>query len=121
MQDFRKLAVWQKAHAFVLEAYRCSGTFPPDERYALTSQVRRAALSIPTNIAEGCGRETTAELRRFLYVAMGSAAEVDYLLQAAHDLGYLGPDDHAALRSNVEEIRRMLYALIQRLSGQAKN
>jgi four helix bundle protein len=78
MQDYTKLAVWQKSHEFVLTIYTICPQFPDDERYGLTSQMKRAVLSIPTNIAEGCGRETQAELRRFLYISMGSASEVEY-------------------------------------------
>lgn len=116
MQDFRKLDVWQLSHQLVLDVYRASAGFPPDELYGLTSQIRRAAASVPTNIAEGCGRETSGELRRFLYVAMGSASELEYLLLLACDLGFLGQTMYQQLHEKVSSVRRMLNALIQKLT-----
>ncbi|MBN2304687.1 MAG: four helix bundle protein [Anaerolineae bacterium] len=115
MQDYRKLVVWQKAHEFVMAVYAASAAFPHDERYGLTSQTRRAAVSIPANIAEGCGRETNSELRRFLYIAMGSASEVDYHLLLAHDLTFIEPAVYQPLSDDLTVIRRMLNALIQKL------
>jgi four helix bundle protein len=89
MKDFRKLDVWAKAHALTLAIYRVTAGFPTEERYGLTSQLRRAALSIPTNITEGCGRNTDAEFNRFLEIAMGSASETEYLLLLSFDLKYI--------------------------------
>ena len=89
MQDFKKMAVWQKSHALTLALYQATISFPRDEMYGLTSQLRRAGSSIPANIAEGCGRNGNAELARFLYIAMGSASELEYHLLLARDLGYL--------------------------------
>jgi len=116
MQDFRKLKVWQKAHQFALSVYAASAKFPDEERFGLTSQVRRAVISIPSNIAEGCGRETNAELRRFLFVAMGSASEVDYQLELAHDLQFLESTVYHNLTQELDEVKRMLTGLIQRLT-----
>ena len=92
MKDFRKLEVWEKAHALTLSVYHAADPFPREELYGLTSQIRRAAVSIPTNIAEGCGRGSEAELARFLQIAMGSASEVEYELLLARDLGFLKLD-----------------------------
>ncbi len=117
MQDFRKLAVWRKSHEFALAVYAATTAFPVNETYGLTSQLRRAALSIPANIAEGCGRETNGELRRFLFVASGSASEADYFLLAARDLGMLKSADYETLQAELEQIKRMLSGLIQRLTG----
>ncbi|MBN1565030.1 MAG: four helix bundle protein, partial [Anaerolineae bacterium] len=89
--------------------------FPDAERYGLTSQATRAAVSIPANIAEGCGRETNNELRRFLYIAMGSASELDYHLLLARDLAWLTPEHYEQLSQNLTIVRRMLNALIQKL------
>ncbi|MEP7292950.1 MAG: four helix bundle protein, partial [Chloroflexota bacterium] len=89
MQDFKKLQVWMKAHVFTLALYRATSAFPKEEVYGLTSQMRRAAVSIPANIAEGCGRSSNAELARFLHISMGSASEVEYYLVLAHDLEFL--------------------------------
>ena len=116
MQDFRKLKVWQKAHQFALSVYTISAMFPEEERFGLTSQVRRAAVSIPSNIAEGCGRETKAELRRFLFVAMGSASEVDYQLELAHDLQFVEGAAYRKTTQELSEIKRKLTGLIQRLT-----
>jgi len=116
MQDYRKLVVWQRAHQFVLALYAVTRAFPEEERYGLTSQTRRAALSIPANIAEGCGRETAADFRRFLYVAMGSAREVDYYLLLARDLGLVDEALGNRLMNDLDEIQRMLKTLINRLS-----
>jgi len=78
VKDFRKLAVWEKAHRLTLDMYKATASFPKDELYGLTSQVRRASISIPANIAEGCGRNGDVELARFLQIAMGSASELEY-------------------------------------------
>lgn len=83
MKDFKKLIVWKKAHEMTLNIYRTTKSFPKDEVYGLTSQLRRAASSIPANIAEGCGRNSDAELARFLQIAAGSASEVEYHLLLA--------------------------------------
>lgn len=85
MGDFKKLAVWEKAHRLTLAVYRASGSFPKDELYGLMSQIRRAAASIPTNIAEGSGRGGDRELVRFLHIALGSANELEYQLLLAKD------------------------------------
>jgi len=94
MKDFRDLKVWEKAHALVLECYEATKPFPREEIFGLVSQIRRAAASIPANIAEGCGRRGNAELHRFLQMAMGSANEVEYHLLLSKDLGYLKPENH---------------------------
>ena len=89
MKDFKSLKAWGKAHDLTLRVYSATKTFPKDELFGLTSQLRRACASIPANIAEGCGRSGDAELARFLTIAAGSASEVEYHLLLAHDLNYL--------------------------------
>jgi four helix bundle protein len=115
MRDFRNTQAWHKAHALVLQTYRVTRSFPADERFNLTSQVRRAALSIPTNIAEGCGRETDRELARFLQIAAGSASELEYLMLAARDLSYIDAEAHGSLDISVNEVKKMLNAFVRSL------
>jgi four helix bundle protein len=115
MRDFRQLQVWEKAHEMTLAVYSSTSSFPKDEMYGLTSQLRRSAASVASNIAEGCGREGDAEFRRFLQIAMGSASEADYQILLAHDLGFLSSESHAALLARATEVKRMLATLIRRL------
>ena len=121
MKDFRSLVFWQKAHQFVLDLYRATKTFPEDERFELISQIRRAAVSIPSNIAEGCGRHGDAELKRFLQIAMGSASEVEYQLQLSKDLGYLGSMEFSKMNTELIQTKKMLNAFIQKLTVTTKS
>ena len=109
-RDFRKITAWQRAHALTLRIYRATSAFPRDERFGMVAQIRRACTSIPTNVAEGCGRSTNNELARFIDIATGSASEVEYQLLLAKDLGYLPEDQYTNLSTEVVEIRRMLLA-----------
>lgn len=115
MKDFRTLKVWQRAHELVLENYRCSRSFPAEERFGLTSQLRRSAVSIPSNIAEGCGRGSDSDFGRFLQIAMGSASEVEYQTMLARDLGLLDEPRCDGLLDRVQQIKRMLAGLLQRV------
>lgn len=114
--DYTQLQVWQKAHALTLAVYRETLKWPQEERYGLTSQVRRAAVSIEANLAEGQGRRGSAEFGRFVSLAMGSAAELECELLIARDLHYLDPHDAETLAEAVAEVRRMLMGLAQKLS-----
>lgn len=118
MKDFRDLKVWEKAHAVTLEMYRVTNSFPRDERYGLTSQIRRCSASIAANIAEGCGRRGNGEFHRFLQVASGSASELDYHLLLARDLCFLGNDQYGSIAKQLGELRRMLTALILRVDAE---
>jgi four helix bundle protein len=89
MKDFRKLKVWEKAHQLVLKIYRITENLPREESYGLTSQIRRACVSIPTNIAEGCVRSSDADFSRFLYIALGSTSELEYLIMLSMDLKFI--------------------------------
>ena len=113
MRDFHNLDVWQKSHQLTLALYRATQTFPKEEVYGLTSQMRRAATSIPVNIAEGCGRNSDAEFTRFLHSAFGSASEMEFFLIVSRDLGYLSVDVYSELDGQVVEVKKMLAALIQ--------
>ena len=117
MKDFRRLMVWQKSHVFVLELYRSTKSFPREELYGLTSQIRRAAVSIPSNIVEGCGRQGDAELGRFFQIAMGSAREVEYQLLLARDLEFISNATHSSLEQRLIEIKKMLNSFIQKLKA----
>jgi four helix bundle protein len=121
MKDFRKLNVWQKAHQLAVEVYSVTVSFPPDEIYGLTSQVRRASVSIPANIAEGCGRQGDAELSRFFQIAMGSASELEYHFLLARELGLLNEKDSASLNNQVGEVKRMITVLIQKLRADRRS
>ncbi len=115
MQNFRDLKVWRKAHALALSIYKATETFPAGERFGLTTQMRRAAASVPSNIAEGCGRSGKRDMARFLDVAFGSASEIEYLLLLAADLGLLPTAIYDALLAETEDVKRMLTALIARV------
>ena len=115
MQDFRNLKVWEKSHQLTLAICSITGTFPRQEMYALTGQLRRAAASVPANIAEGCGRDTNAEPARFLQLAMGSASETEYHLLSARDLTYINDKDYTSVNAQVVQVKKMLAPFIKSL------
>lgn len=117
MKDFRQLKVWEKAHLLTMAVYHITGAFPREETYGLVSQMRRAAASIPSNIAESCGRDGDAELSRFCSLARGSASELEYQLLLARDLKMLELKRYEQLSQQVVEIKRMLTVLIQKLNA----
>ena len=117
MQDFRNLKVWQKAHALTHAVYRATVNFPNDERFGLTSQLRRSCASVPANLAEGCGRTRDTEFAQFVNVAMGSACETDYHLLLSRDLAYLSDSAYHSLIEQVREVKRMLSSFEQTLRG----
>ncbi len=116
MGNFRNLAVWQKSYELVLHIYRSTSDFPKEEQYGMTSQIRRAASSIPANIAEGSGRGSDQELRRFCQIALGSANELEFFLLLSHDLAYLERQQYEKLNTGLSKIQRMLNGLIQKLT-----
>jgi four helix bundle protein len=113
MKDFRQLKVWEKSHQLALAVYKITVEFLKEELYGLTSQIRRSSMSIPTNIAEGGGRNTDADFARFLQMAMGSASETEYQLILARDLEFLPKDSYEKLHNEVEEVKRMLASLLK--------
>ena len=108
MRDFHKLGIWQRSHQLTLDVYKASKTFPKGELFGLTSQTRRASSSIPTNIAEGCGRASNKDYAHFLQIAIGSASEVEYELLLAHDLEYINDEAFNKLTSETIAIRKMI-------------
>ena len=117
MRDFRDLKVWEKAHRLTLAVYKATSTFPQHELFGLTTQLRRASVSIPANIAEGCGRSGSPELARFLRIALGSASELEYHIILSADLCYLNKSNSEHLIKQVTEVKRMLTSLIQKLTA----
>lgn len=108
MRDFHKLIIWQRSHQLALKVYSISKFFPKDELFGLTSQIRRAVSSIPTNIAEGCGRASNKDFAHFLQIAIGLAAEVEYELLLAHDLDYINNSDYQFLTEETVAVRKMI-------------
>ena len=108
MRDFHKLGIWQRSHQLTLDVYKMSKSLSKDELFGLTSQIRRAASSIPTNIAEGCGRASNKDYAHFLQIAIGSASEVEYELLLAHDLEYINDEAFNKLTSETIAIRKMI-------------
>jgi len=116
MKTYRDLIVWQKAMALVTEIYKVTKSFPRREDYGLTSQVRRCAVSIPSNIAEGYGRHSRNEYIRFLQITLGSLYELQTQLEIAANLGYLKKEEFDALYESTREVERMLSVLMRRLT-----
>lgn len=119
MRDFKRLKVWEKAHNLCLAIYKATAAFPQQELFGLTSQLRRAAVSIPANIAEGCGRSGEPELARFLRIALGSASELEYHIILSTDLCYITRSASQHLSQQVTDVKRMLTALIQKLNAES--
>ncbi len=111
MRNYKDLRVWEEAHRLTLSVYKVTQAFPKEERFGLTSQIRRASASIAANLAEGCGRRSDGEMARYVQIAMGSGAELSYHLLLARDLGFVEAAEHAELNANLERVLRMLSAL----------
>jgi four helix bundle protein len=114
VKDYHQLEVWQRSHQLTLAIYAATKSFPKEELFGLTSQLRRASASIPANLAEGCGRDSDAELKRFIDIAHGSASEAEYHLLLALDLRYLTADAHQPLADEISQIKRMLGAFARK-------
>ena len=115
MKDFRTLNVWQKSHKLAVMIYQETKKFPKEEVYGITSQIRRAIVSIPTNLAEGCGRGSDRDFAKFAQIAFGSANESEYLILLSNELGFIDRADSDELTEKVTEIKRMLTSLIKNL------
>lgn len=115
MQDYKQLKVWDEAHKLTLEIYSVTKRFPKEELFVLTSQMRRSSAAIPTNIAEGCGRESSKDYAHFLQIAVASAFELNYQILLARDLNYIANQDYAVLDDKIDKIRRQLANLIRKV------
>jgi four helix bundle protein len=115
MRDFRKYDIWKLSHELTLSIYSISQNFPKSEVYGITSQIRRSASSIPTNISEGAGRDSDAEFNRFLTIASGSASETEYLIILAHDLKYIDKNTFSDFNQQINLIKQKIYSLKQKL------
>jgi four helix bundle protein len=121
LKNYKELKVWQKSYQMCLETYRITKGFPKEERYTLTSQIRRSAVSVPSNIAEGYGRKTTPEYIRALYFAYGSNCELETQILLSYDLGYINTEDMKKVQKDFKEVERMLKALIKSLENKRLN
>jgi four helix bundle protein len=119
LKDFKELKVWHKAYDLALSIYEASRSFPREEMYGLTSQLRRAAVSIGANIAEGCGRRSDGELVRFLQIARGSSSEVEHHLLLVRDLKFLQAATHQDIEKKLQEVQRMLTSLVSSIQEKA--
>jgi four helix bundle protein len=117
MRNYRDLRVWEDAHRLTLAVYKSTQSLPKEERFGLTSQIRRSSASMGANLAEGCGRRSDGEMGRFVQIAMGSGSELSYYLLLAKDLEFLSKEEYMALNTSLERVMRMLSALSTRLKS----
>jgi four helix bundle protein len=118
MKDVRTLNVWERGNRLTLAVYKATAKFPRDELYGLTSQIRRSCVSVPVNIAEGCGRGSDADLARFLQMAVGLASELEYQSLLAGELGLFEDADREYLIEEITEVKRMLASFIKKLKAE---
>lgn len=117
MRDFRKYLVWEQSHKLTLEIYSLTKNFPSEEKYGLISQIRRACSSIPTNIAEGCGKISEKDFARYLGISFGSASELEYLILLAKDLNFIGEEKYQSTQQEIVSIKKQLYHLINKINA----
>lgn len=115
MRDFRNYEAWQLSHKLVLEIYLLTKDFPSEEKFGLTSQIRRSSASIPTNFAEGSSKASEKDFTRFIDIALGSATEVDYQLELSKDLKYISEEKFLTLNNKIISIKKLLFALRQKI------
>lgn len=117
MRNYKNFLVWQKSHQLTLDIYKTTVSFPKDEIFGLISQMKRSSSSIPTNIAEGCGRNSDKDFCRFLYIAFGSANELEYQILLSIDLSFINNENGQKLLYQIEEVKKMLNGLITKLNA----
>ncbi len=115
MRDFRKYDVWKLSHELTLKVYKITSSFPDSEKYGLISQMQRAAYSIPSNFSEGCGRASDKDFNRFVQIALGSAHELEYFFILSKDLKFIDEETFESCFDEVNEIKKKLYRLSQKL------
>jgi four helix bundle protein len=115
MKNYKTLKVWDKAHQSTLNIYMKTKSFPVDERFGLTSQIRRSSVSIPANIAEGCGKFSDKDFARYLQISLGSTHETEYYILLAKELGYFNELDYTNLNTGITEVKSMLISLLKKL------
>ena len=120
MRDFRKLEIWKRSHKAALLLYKVTQEFPTEEKYGLTNQIRRAGVSLPSNIAEGCGHESKKEFARYLQLAAASTSELQYQLILVHELFYLQEDQYEELANIIEELKKMIFVCTKRIRAGSK-
>jgi four helix bundle protein len=116
MRDYKNYSIWKDGHSLTLSIYKLTKNYPKEELFGLVSQLRRAMSSVPTNIAEGCGRLSDLDFRRFLIIAHGSATEVEYLLFLSLELEFISNDDYNNLNEKIITLRKQIHSLIKKLS-----
>ena len=121
LKNYKELKVWQKSYQLCLEVYRITAMFPQEEKFGLTSQIRRSVVSVPSNIAEGYGRKTTADYIKYLYIAYGSNCELETQIMLSGDLGYIEGDIVKIIIDEINGVERMLKALIKSLENKHLN
>ncbi len=119
MQNFKELVLWKEAHGFTLQIYTATGKFPKEELFGLTSQIRRATVSIAANIAEGCGRHSSKDFAHFLQISLGSINETDYMILLAKDLNYISENQFTDLAEKANKLRAMSIRLIEKVRKNA--
>ncbi|HEY5462174.1 MAG TPA: four helix bundle protein [Hanamia sp.] len=115
MRNFLNLEIWKRSHQLTLKIYKATKNFPKEELFGLTSQMRRSSSSVPTNIAEGCGRNSNAQLANFLQIGTGSCSELQYQIILSKDLSYITEDVFNDLHSDVIDIRKMIFGYCEKL------
>lgn len=121
MREFKDLDIWKLGHKMTLKVYKVTSQFPEEEKYGLVSQMRRSSVSIPNNIAEGCGRSSRQELKRFCDIAMGSGSELEYLILLSKDLEYIEQDSYFSLTSELITLKKKINAFIKYLRTNPKS
>jgi four helix bundle protein len=116
MRDYKKYSIWNDSHKLTLEIYLLTKKFPKEELFGITSQIRRAVSSVPTNIAEGCGRNSDLDFKRFLIISHGSATEVEYLIFLSFELNYKPEEEYIHLTGKIEILRKQIHTLIKKIA-----